>query len=298
MKEIRCVIGKDEAGKTIQSFALKTEKISASSLRSLKFSGGILLNGLPAHTDKVLHEGDELRFCFRENEQAYLPAHDIPVHIVYEDDDIMVIDKQAPLPTMYSKKQGGATLETGLYHHLHCPSDFLFRPVNRLDKGTSGLMVVAKHAHAQQLMQRMLHTDRFIREYTALCVGKMPSAYGRISAPIAKEEGAIKRIVHPSGKASTTHYQVLKEGEGLSLIKLRLETGRTHQIRVHLSHCGCPILGDYVYGKEDKCFSGRFALHSSCLSFVQPISGKEVSLISKVPDAWYTMLETVKGGSL
>lgn len=291
MNEIRHLVKREEDGKTVQHIALKVIKLSAGAFRSLKFSGGITLDGVPAHSTDRVKEGQEAVFAFQKAECVSLPAHPVDFSIPYEDEDFFVIDKPAPLPTMYSPKQGGATLETGLYHHLGCPRDYLFRPVNRLDKGTSGLMLVAKNAHAQQLMQKQLHSDLFIREYTALCEGMLRQDEGTISLPIGRMENSVKRFISPDGKEAVTHFRVLAKGKQHTLVRLRLETGRTHQIRVHLAHLGCPIAGDYLYGHESDRFSGRFALHSSRIAFYHPIKEKTIVIISNAPQMWYDMLE-------
>ena len=201
-----------------------------------------------------------------------------------------MIDKPAGIATMYSPSQGGATVETGLYMLLGKPEYYIFRPVNRLDKGTSGLMAVARHAHSQQLLQKKLHTDQFVREYTALCKGRLPQNDGVITAPIGKLKDGIKRCVSADGKPACTEYHVLEAGKEGFIARLRLKTGRTHQIRVHMAHMGCPIWGDYLYGEKDERFPGCFALHSSCIQFIQPITGKKIELVSEVPEMWYNLI--------
>lgn len=294
MNELEYRVSAEHHQKTVQYIALRVLKISPKAFRSMKFSGGILVDGgIAKSTDKV-REGQKVELRLPRGKGIELPAHDVPFTICFEDEFYYVIDKPAPLPTMHSAKQKGETLESGLYQHLGCPEGYIFRPVNRLDKGTSGLMVVAKDAHAQQLLQKALHTDDFIREYTALCEGVLPEESGTVCAPIAKPENGIRRFVDPAGKPSVTHYRVLKKGNTRSLVQLRLETGRTHQIRVHMSHIGCPIAGDYVYGKENKAFSGRFALHSSYVSFIHPIKENRVEIVSKAPQMWYDMTDEMR----
>lgn len=161
---------------------------------------------------------------------------------------------------------------------------FVYRPVNRLDKGTSGLMVVAKSAHSQQLMQKMLHTDLFVRSYLAIVCGTPKEPCGVIDLPIAKADGStVKRIISDAGKPSCTHYQVLQRGER-SLVALTLHTGRTHQIRVHMSAIGCPVFGDFLYGEESPLLPGRFALHSHTISLQHPISHEQLQITSPLPE--------------
>lgn len=292
MHNIRKIIDRELDGKTVRNIALKVLKLSAGAFSSLKFSKGILLDGKQAYADDRVKTGQVLEINFPENAgySCTLPAHPMQLNIAYEDDDYYVLDKPSGLPTMYSPKQGGATLETGLYAHLGCPPDYLFRPVNRLDKGTGGLMVVAKNAHAQQLLQKELHTKRFVRKYTALCKGVPPENEGIIDHSIGKTEMGTKRAITPEGKPSVTEYKMIECSCGMSLLAFTLRTGRTHQIRVHTASIGCPIFGDYLYGEADEHFPGCFALHSSYLSFVHPITEKTIEVVSKVPEMWYTIL--------
>ena len=157
--------------------------------------------------------------------------------------------------------------------------------MNRLDKGTSGLMAVARNAHAQQLLQKQLHTDAFLREYLAVCDGRPERDAGVINLPIGKADEGTRRTILPGGLPSRTHYRVMEEGKaGRFLLRLRLETGRTHQIRVHLAALGCPVAGDYLYGRADGALPGRFALHSCFMQLRHPITGQEIALESPLPE--------------
>lgn len=292
MKTLTFTAEPQHEGKTIKYMALNVLQLSQSAFRSIKFNGAIWLNGKKAYAADQVGEGNVIQLTFPEEKSGSfeLPGHDILFSIPYEDEAYLVIDKPSPLPTMYSPRQGGATLETGLYQRLGKPKDYLFRPINRLDKGTSGLMVVAKNAHAQQLLQKQLHTPSFIREYTALCEGVPERKEGIISAPIANAKESNKRHVHSDGKPAVTHYQVLQSENGYSMIRLRLETGRTHQIRVHMAHIGCPVTGDYLYGKPNTMFPGKFALHSTRVQFTNPLNRKIINVISNPPEMWYNFL--------
>ncbi|MBQ9262672.1 MAG: RluA family pseudouridine synthase [Clostridia bacterium] len=291
MRIVEHVVTALEAGRTVKSIALKEMRLSRSQFSHLKFAGGIRADGKRVHADERLSAGQRLTAQINETEgKQGLTPYAMPLRMVYEDEDYFVIDKPAPLPTLCSSHQEGPTLENVLYAHLGCPGNFLFRPVNRLDKGTSGLMAAAKNAHAQQLLQRQLHSDAFVREYLAVCRGRMPQASGVIDRPIGKSASGVKREIRPDGQRAVTHYQVEREGKGLSLVRLRLETGRTHQIRVHLSSLGCPIVGDYVYGAADTRLPGRFALHACRVDFLHPVSGTWVRVESPLPkelfDLW------------
>jgi len=272
-----------QAGRTVKSIARQEMHLSSTQFKSLKFSGGIRVNGRVARADERLQPGQKIS-VFLEDQAAPIEAWDILLKLAYQDEDILIVDKPAPLPTLCSVHQAGPTLENALYAHLGKPDNYVFRPVNRLDKGTSGLMVVACNAHAQQLLQKMLHTEGFVREYLAVCQGEIKEREGIIDFPILEPEKGIKRTVDPAGRQARTHYRVEEIQSGKTLLRLRLETGRTHQIRVHLSHLGFPIIGDYLYGSEDERLPGRFALHSCFIRFRHPISGCEVNVNSPLPD--------------
>lgn len=281
MHEIDLLVEQPLAGRSIKQVALGVLKVSYGQLKRAKFSGAILVDGCPRHTDYLLKEGERLRLCFVQA-AGWLPLPSgEALDVAWEDEDILLINKPAPLPSVASR-QGGETLENRVFSYFNRPEDFVYRPVNRLDKGTSGLMMVAKNAHIQQRMQQLLHTDRFIREYLALVDGLLPWESGLIDRPIGHGEG-IKRVIDTAGRPALTHYHRLGQGAGRSLLELRLQTGRTHQIRVHLASLGFPVTGDFLYGQEHERLPGRFALHSHRLRFCHPLSNQWVECESPFP---------------
>ena len=281
MHELSVMISSGLAGRSVKSVALGQLKVSYGQLKRMKFSDHILVDGIPRHTDYILRAGECLRLCFPVETGPRVGAGSEALNVVWEDPDILIIDKPAPLPSVASR-QGGETLENRVFSYLDCPEGFIYRPVNRLDKGTSGLMMAAKNAHIQQRMQRMLHTDGFIREYLAVVDGRPGEEKGVIDLPIGHGPG-IKRVIDAAGRPAFTEYEVLKAGERRSLLRLKLHTGRTHQIRVHLAALGCPVAGDFLYGQEDERLPGRFALHSYRLCFCHPLSGEWVETRSPLP---------------
>ena len=281
MHELSVMISSGLAGRSVKSVALGQLKVSYGQLKRMKFSDHILVDGIPRHTDYILRAGECLRLCFPVETGPRVGAGSEALNVVWEDPDILIIDKPAPLPSVASR-QGGETLENRVFSYLDCPEGFIYRPVNRLDKGTSGLMMAAKNAHIQQRMQRMLHTDGFIREYLAVVDGRPGEEKGVIDLPIGHGPG-IKRVIDAAGRPAFTEYEVLKTGESRSLLRLKLHTGRTHQIRVHLAALGCPVAGDFLYGQEDERLPGRFALHSCRLCFCHPLSGEWVEARSPMP---------------
>ena len=267
------------AGTRLDRFVRREMGVSYSQFSSLKFLDCILVNGQPRHADYAVRAGERVTVLLPERSRAEVPAEEGGCDIVYEDADMFICDKPAPMPTVYSGKGPGGTLENrlaGVYGE-----GFVFRPLSRLDKGTSGLLAAAKNAHAYQLMQKMLHTDAYVREYLAVAEGDVEGDRV-IDLPIVSRPGSVLRAVEgEGGRRSVTHLHVLARAKGRTLLRLRLETGRTHQIRVHLSAIGHPVLGDYLYGTERRdILPGRFALHSCRLIAEQPLTGERIERVS------------------
>ena len=212
--------------------------------------------------------------------------------ILWQDDHLLVLNKPAGIASQSSLNHPDDTMENAMFHHLGCPADYVYRPLNRLDKGTSGLMVVAKTAHAQHKLQQLLHTEHFVREYLAIVVGEPPQPKGTVDAPIGKEDAAsVRRIITPAGKPSVTHYEVVSRHGSLTLLRLVLQTGRTHQIRVHMASLGCPVYGDFLYGREEESLPGRFALHSASIRLTHPITGETIRVQAPLPDILQSLLQ-------
>lgn len=287
------IISATESGRRLRDILRQVMGVSYSAMKSAKWDGRILVDGVPTPVDAFVREGQTVRILFKENAPVYeVKPYDLPLVIPYEDEHLYVIDKPAPLASQSSINHPDDALENALFAHLGCPADFVYRPVNRLDKGTSGLMIVAKDPHSQHRLQKMLHSDNFARHYLAVVEGRLPQTRGVIDAPIGKEDAAsIRRLVRDDGKPSVTHYEVLKETSRRSLIRLRLETGRTHQIRVHMAHLGCPVCGDFLYGSELSELQGRFALHSHELSLTHPLTMEGLHIVSPLPEQLSALLD-------
>lgn len=285
MKRQLCkIIPPEYDSKSVNAYLRRELHVSGSLIKQMKKrANGIVLNGEAVYVNHTLKSGDELRILVGFDDEPYsdIPPNNLPLAIVYEDEDLLVIDKQAGCPTHpslyhYEDSIAGAVM-------AHFGGKFVFRAVNRLDKGTSGLMVIAKHAYAHEQLKKLLHTDGFIREYLAVADGILDGC-GEINAPIARcGESIIKRTVSSNGENAVTEYMSIKSDGCRSLVKLRLKTGRTHQIRVHLSHIGHPLCGDFLYGNECDDID-RPALHSYKISLVHPISSKRLELESPLPD--------------
>jgi 23S rRNA pseudouridine1911/1915/1917 synthase len=283
----------EEGGRKLRDILRQVMCVSYSAMKSAKWDGRITLDGIPTPVDAIVRPGQIAAIRFQDEKPAYVPRpYPLKLNIPWQDEHFCVIDKPAPLASQSSANHPDDALENAYYAHLGCPDDFIFRPVNRLDKGTSGLMVVACNPHSQHLLQQMLHSADFERSYLAVVEGHLPASSGIVDAPIGKEEAAsIRRIVTPAGKPSVTHYQVLEETTTRSLVRLVLQSGRTHQIRVHMAHLGCPVAGDFLYGAELPELPGRFALHSHELKLSHPVTGEQLNLISPLPEQLRMLLK-------
>ena len=286
------IVREPEEGRRLRDILRRSMGVSYSAMKSAKWDGRILLDGEPARVDAVVHAGQTVTMRWPEAAPVYqLRPYDLPLTIPYEDEYLLVVDKIAPLASQSSAGHPDDSLENAVFSYYGCPKGFIYRPVNRLDRGTSGLMVIAKTPHAQHRLQQQLHTESFQRIYLAVTEGVPNPPSGTIDAPIAKEETAsVRRVVCPQGQPSVTHYETLRAASGRALVRLRLETGRTHQIRVHMKHIGCPVCGDFLYGTELPELPGRFALHSAELVLRHPFTGETLHLISPLPEKLSALL--------
>ncbi len=290
MRELRYAVPPEDEGKKLSVILRARMKLSNRQISHLKFSEGIWLNESCVHTGVFVHAGDTVHVILRDDGQTLLP-YALALRVVYRDEDVLVVDKPAPLPSIRSVHQDEKTLENAVYAYFGCPEGFVYRPVSRLDKGTSGLMPIALNAYAHDRMQRALHTERYVRAYLAVTEGAPEKDSGVIDLPIGMQNG-VKRCVDPSGKPSVTHYRVLERAaNGRALLHLRLETGRTHQIRVHTSALGHPVAGDFMYGWELDDLPGRFALHAAYLRFEHPVTGEVLTFESPMPDELRKLLK-------
>ena len=292
MRRLTLTVTPEQAGRTVKSLLRRELHMADGAIARVKtVPDGICRNGVHARTVDRVAAGDILtvRIDDKRSGGKFTPVA-VPLDILYEDADLLALNKPAGMAVHGGYDRGEPTVANALAAYLG--PDAVFHPVNRLDRGTSGLMAAARHAHACQLLQRDLHTERFIREYLAVVEGEL-TGEGCIDLPIAKEDAAtVRRVIDPAnGLPARTHYRALETAHGRTLVQLRLETGRTHQIRVHLAAIGHPIAGDFLYGREIAELPGRFALHSAHIELIQPCTGASIRMDSPLPDALARLMQ-------
>ena len=295
MRRLDLYITAELAGIRTDTLLKKRLGLSGTVVRRVKWlPEGILVDGRRVNTRYCPTEGQLLSVQLSDPERrsGIVPAPG-PIDIVFEDGDVIVLNKAPGLSVHPGPGHFDDTLGNFLLHYYdQSGQECDFHPVHRLDRGTSGLMVAAKHPHAQEVLKNQLHTDSFRRGYLAVCEGHPEPASGTIDAPIGAKEGSlVEQTVRPDGKFARTHYRVLEEKNGRALLRLDLDTGRTHQIRVHMAHVGHPLTGDFLYGREDPALIPRPALHSAFLSFRHPISGEKLDFSLPLPEDMARLLE-------
>ena len=284
VKELLAQVGNERLDRFL---ANQEKELTRSRIHSLISEGWVSVNGLPGKPAQKIRVGDRVILTVPPVREPDLAPQDIPVSVVYQDAELVVIDKPAGLSVHPGPGHPDGTLVNALL--ARCPDiqsiGGVHRPgiVHRLDKNTSGLMVVAKTEKAHLELSAQIKARQVYKQYRALVVGNPPLDEGTIDAPIARDPRHRQRMaVVLGGRASRTHYKVVRRLEGYALLDLVLETGRTHQIRVHLSHLGYPLYGDEVYGRRRPDISRHF-LHASVLGFSHPGTGRRVSFESELP---------------
>lgn len=261
--------------------------ISDRLLLKLKQNNRILVNGKIANIHNSLNCGDlvEIIIDFEEDNSNIIPVK-MDLNIIYEDDALLIINKPAGIPVHPSMNHFNDSLSNGVRFYFDSIGlKKKIRPVNRLDRNTSGIVIFAKNEYIQECLVRQMKTSLFTKEYVAICEGKFEHEEAIINAPIGRKENSIiERCVRVDGDTAITEYKVLKYNEtnNYSIVKCNLKTGRTHQIRVHMSYIGHPILGDTLYGNSSNLIQ-RQALHSYKVEFIHPISREEVTFSAELP---------------
>ena len=286
MKRIfKYTIPTEYEGHTLLTF-LRDKQYSSQIITHLKRTeNGILFNGKWIRVRDILYADGELTIQLIEDVSSEnIVPKNLPLDVVYEDEDILVINKAANTPIHPSQGNYDNTLANAVaYYYQQKGKTFTYRCINRLDRDTTGLLIIAKHMYSASLLSEMVANREIHREYLAIATGEVPKS-GTIVAPIGRVDGStIERHVDEAhGDYACTHYKRLIYNNGYSLVSLKLETGRTHQIRVHMKHIGHPLPGDFLYNPDYSVIK-RQALHSHRLVFKHPITGESLEFVADLP---------------
>ena len=273
---------KDE-GKSVKQIIEQKFSLSARTLSKLKKSGGIKVGNQTVTVRFVLHQGDVLILDICDTPSQNIEKSDIPLDVLYEDDDILLVNKPLGMPTHPSQGHYGDTLANAVMYRYR-DFDFTFRAITRLDGDTTGVVLIARNALSAQRLTDFLQNGKMRKEYSAVVLGVPENEKGIIDAPIARcEDSIIKRKISPDGKSAVTEYELdfIRPDKKYSLVKAFPITGRTHQIRLHLSHMGNPIYGDFLYGEPID--NVRAYLHCSRLTFPHPMTGEILKIFAPLP---------------
>lgn len=268
-------------------------QISDRLLAKLKKEKRIFLNGKPVYVTEKISQGDLLKIDmdFIEASDNIVPTQ-MDLDIVFEDDYLIIINKSASIPVHPSCNHYENSLSNGVkFYFNQINLQRKIRPVNRLDKDTSGLVIFAKHEYIQEALVRQMKSGAFKKEYIALLVGNLDKTSGTINAPIVRKIGSImEREVSENGETAISHYKLIKNFENYCEVQYTLETGRTHQLRVHSKYIGHPILGDTLYGEKSNLIS-RQALHAYKITFLHPIMKQIMTFEAKLPKDINSLIE-------
>lgn len=290
-------VNHEQQGLKLREYLRGVQNLSSRLVRGAALSGRIAVNGKVVKLNYVLKASDKITFDIVKEESQNIEPEQIHIDVIYEDSDIIVVNKQPGIVVHPTKSYPTGTLANGLiYHFRENNENCIVRLVSRLDMDTSGLIIVAKNQYSHMALARDMNKEEFEKSYLAVVHGNMVEKEGIINLPIYRPEGdSIQRVVDERGQESITHFKVIESFKSGDLVKLTLETGRTHQIRVHLTHLGHPLYGDTLYGMEgDEKFIERQALHAYRLKFPHPRTGKLLELETKIPEDMQQLIEKIK----
>ncbi|MCR5015243.1 MAG: RluA family pseudouridine synthase [Ruminococcus sp.] len=293
--------GAESAGARIDKYISDNiAELTRSAVQGLIAEGLVLADGKPVSKNYKLRGGETVEVEIPEPEPMDAVAEDIPLDIVYEDADLLVVNKPKGMVVHPAHGNYTGTLVNALLHH--CGDSLsgingVIRPgiVHRIDKDTSGLLIVAKNDASHLHLAEQIKVHSFTREYEAVACGAFKEAEGTVDAPIGRHKTDRKKmcVTTENSRNAVTHYSVIKQYGGYAHVRLRLETGRTHQIRVHLAYIGHPVLGDAVYGKPFKGIEGQ-CLHARKIGFIHPTTGEYMEFTSELPDYFVSVLNKLE----
>ncbi|EGL36415.1 RluA family pseudouridine synthase [Oribacterium sp. oral taxon 108] len=293
-----------DAGKRLDSFLAEknTAKYTRSFIGKMIEENLVLYNGKPSKASTKIKTGDRIELFEKEPEPLAVKGEEIPLEIVYEDDDLMVINKPRGMVVHPAPGHTSGTLVNAVLSHAGeslSSINGVLRPgiVHRIDKDTSGLILVCKNDFSHKALAKQLEEHSITRRYHAICSGRLKEEQGTVSAPIGRDEKNRKQqaINYKHGKEAITHYRLLENLQNASLLECRLETGRTHQIRVHMKSIGHPLLGDPLYGPKKNLYAIKGqALHAMVLGFVHPRSEEYMEFSADYPEDFQKLLNKLR----
>ena len=292
MRTLTYLATKEDEGRTVLSILRREFLCSESHISRLKRrETGLLLNGARCYVTARVGAGDLLSFEIGDLPDDHIVPMEYPLDVAYEDEDLLIIDKPAGISVHQSTRDPAElTLENAVCCYLG--GGINPHPVSRLDRGTSGLMTFAKSGYLHERLRRQMHTEDYARVYLGVAVGRVDPPDGVIELPIGMAEGStFQRAIVPEGQQARTEYSTLAVNVRFTLLRLVPRTGRTHQLRLHLSAIGYPLAGDWLYGAEDRALIARPALHSYELSLKHPITGKRIHLTANLPEDMRRLIE-------
>ena len=281
MPDFKLNIKKEHENFSVGELINKYFRISSRMLTKLKNNDGIKLNGQHITVRGRVKEGDVLALIMPQEKSKNVVPTDLPLDILFEDEELLIVNKPKDMPVHPSLNNYTNTLGNAvMYYYRDRP--FVYRPVNRLDRDTTGIVIIAKSAYAHNSLSKQMQKNIFKKTYTAVTSTPPVPEKGIINAPIKREqESIIKRVVAEDGQVAITEYETLYAKDGYAVVKVLLHTGRTHQIRVHFAHIGAPLLYDYLYGKEVE--GKTFMLHCTQLEFLHPVTGEKMVISCPPP---------------
>ncbi len=302
MNRFELICEKSDIGERVDKWLTNQTEVdlTRTAVAKLIEADKVFINGKSVSKSEKLSAGDIVTIEIPDPVDLKAEPQNIPIEIVYEDDDVIIVNKPQGMVVHPAPGNPDGTLVNALLYACKgklSSINGVIRPgiVHRIDKNTSGLLIVCKNDKAHLAVSEQIKAHSFTREYEAICVGHFKEAFGTINAPIGRDKNDRKKmcVTASNSKEAITHYEVLEELNGHSYMRFQLETGRTHQIRVHCSHLNHPILGDDVYGKAYKGCKGQ-TLHARKIGFIHPSTGEYMEFTSELPDYFKKLLESLR----
>ncbi len=294
---LRYTVKPEDMGQTVKHILKNELGLSERLVKKLKYSGKILCNTVPVRVIELVKAGDiiEADIDFIEDAPEIIPE-DIDLDIIYEDDCLIAINKKPHIVVHPTCSHRSGTIANAIMRHMLKKGEFKkIRPVSRLDRDTSGVIIFAKNEFVQESLIRQMGNNSFKKEYIGIVHGIINTAAGTIDLPIERKPGSIMlRHTSPTGDRSVTHYKVLKHLNNSTYLKFDLETGRTHQIRVHCQAIGHPLIGDTLYSDIKTGLIGRQALHSYKVSFTHPFHNSKMDFLAQIPDDINSLIKILR----